>query len=268
MFEFSYHPSKQIVGTKGSLLKGKTICLCLTGSVAVTTAPIIAREFMRLGAEVICVMSRAACELITPALMEWATGNRVITGLTGAVEHVHLAGETPRVRGKADVILVCPATANTISKIAVAIDDTPVTTVVTTAFGSGTPIIVVPAMHESMYRHPILEENLLKLRQRGVEILLPRILEGKAKIARVDQIVDRVADIIVIKKDLRGLNFLVTAGPGREYIDSVRFISNPSSGKMGMAIAEEILARGGQVTIINGHSEEDPPIGANVVNVT
>ncbi|KKM94472.1 hypothetical protein LCGC14_1197930, partial [marine sediment metagenome] len=110
-------------------LRGKTICMCLTGSVAVHISPIIARELMRLGAEVICVMSKAATELINPALMEWATGNKVITRLTGAVEHVYLAGYRPKKVGKADLILISPATANTISKIACGIDDTPVTTV-------------------------------------------------------------------------------------------------------------------------------------------
>ncbi|MCK4369715.1 MAG: bifunctional phosphopantothenoylcysteine decarboxylase/phosphopantothenate--cysteine ligase CoaBC, partial [Candidatus Lokiarchaeota archaeon] len=150
------HPSKDIVESKGTILRGKIICMCLTGSVAVVSSPIVARELMRLGAEVICIMSKAATELINPTLMEWATGNKVITNLTGAVEHVYLAGDRPRSVGKADLILICPATANTISKIACGIDDTPVTTVASTAFGSSIPIVIVPAMHESMYRHPIL----------------------------------------------------------------------------------------------------------------
>ncbi|MHA1732270.1 MAG: bifunctional phosphopantothenoylcysteine decarboxylase/phosphopantothenate--cysteine ligase CoaBC [Promethearchaeota archaeon] len=260
------HPSKDIVETRGTSLRGKSICLCLTGSVAVMSVPVLAREFMRMGAEVHAVMSRAATGLISPELIHWATGNPVITKLTGAVEHIALAGERPEEHGQADLILVCPATANTISKIACGIDDTPVTTVVTTAFGSGTPIVVVPAMHESMFRHPILEEHLLKLQRLGVDILGPRISEGKAKIAKIDDIVSRVRDILISKKDLEGLRFLLTVGPTREYIDEVRFISNPSSGKMGMAIAEEILARGGKVTIINGKSLAKSPLGARVIN--
>ncbi|MHA2007706.1 MAG: bifunctional phosphopantothenoylcysteine decarboxylase/phosphopantothenate--cysteine ligase CoaBC [Promethearchaeota archaeon] len=246
------HPSKDIIESKGTILSGKTICMCLTGSVAVINSPIVARELMRLGAEVICVMSKSSAELVNPALMEWATGNKVITKLTGAVEHVYLAGNRPNAAGKADLILICPATANTISKIASGIDDTPVTTVVTTSFGASIPIVIVPAMHESMYQHPILQENETKLRECGIDILGPRISEGKAKIARVEDIIDRVIDILVPKKDLKGKRILITAGPTREAIDSVRFVSNKSSGKMGIELAKETAARGGEVLLIAG----------------
>lgn len=246
------HPSKDIVESKGTILRGKTICMCLTGSVAVITSPIVARELMRLGAEVICVMSRSATELINPSLMEWATGNKVITKLTGAVEHVFLAGDRPQSVGKADLILICPATANTISKIACGIDDTPVTTVVSTAFGTSIPIVIVPAMHESMYRHPILEQNERKLRECRVDILGPRISEGKAKVARIDDIIDRVIDLLITKKDFEGKKILITAGPTREAIDSVRFVSNKSSGRMGIELAKEASARGAEVLLIAG----------------
>ena len=246
------HPSKDIVESKGTILRGKTICMCLTGSVAVISSPIVARELMRLGAEVICVMSKAATELINPSLMEWATGNKVITKLTGAVEHVYLAGDRPRTVGKADLILICPATANTISKIASGIDDTPVTTVASTAFGSSLPIVIVPAMHESMYRHPILKKNEQQLRECGVDILGPRISEGKAKISRIDDIIDRVLDLLITKKDLEGKKILITAGPTREAIDSVRFVSNKSSGRMGIELAKEASARGADVLLIAG----------------
>ncbi|MFX1377835.1 MAG: bifunctional phosphopantothenoylcysteine decarboxylase/phosphopantothenate--cysteine ligase CoaBC [Promethearchaeota archaeon] len=246
------HPSKDITESKGTILRGKTICMCLTGSVAVISSPIVARELMRLGAEVICVMSKAATELINPALMEWATGNKVITRLTGAVEHVYLAGERPKTVGKADLILICPATANTISKIACGIDDTPVTTIASTAFGSSLPIVIVPAMHESMYKHPVLEKNEQQLRECGVDILGPRISEGKAKIAKIDDIIDRVIDLLVTKKDLDGKKILITAGPTREAIDSVRFVSNKSSGKMGIELAKEASARGADVLLIAG----------------
>ena len=246
------HPSKDIAESKGTILRGKTICMCLTGSVAVISSPIVARELMRLGAEVICVMSKAATELINPALMEWATGNKVITKLTGAVEHVYLAGDRPRSVGKADLVLICPATANTISKIACGVDDTPVTTVASTAFGSSLPLVIVPAMHESMYKHPILEKNERQLREYGVEILGPRISEGKAKIAKIDDIIDRVIDLLVTEKDLEGKKILITAGPTREAIDSVRFVSNKSSGRMGVELTKEASARGADVMLIAG----------------
>ena len=179
--------SGDIVGTKGEELKGRKIVLCLTGSVAVAKAPEVARELMRHGAEVHVFMSKAAQHLISPRLMEWATGNPVVTELTGAVEHVAMAGEHP---GRADLVLVAPATANTIGKMAAGIDDTPVTTLLSTALGSGIPILIAPAMHESMYRHPIVEENIRKLKSVGVSFVGPRLVEGKAKVAEVEEIVE------------------------------------------------------------------------------
>ncbi|MHA1193913.1 MAG: bifunctional phosphopantothenoylcysteine decarboxylase/phosphopantothenate--cysteine ligase CoaBC [Promethearchaeota archaeon] len=264
--EKAHHPSKDIVESKGTILRGKTICMCLTGSVAVINAPIIARELMRLGAEVFAVMSKAATELINPSLMHWATGNPVITYLTGAVEHVFFAGNRPKAFGKADLILVCPATANTISKIANGIDDTPVTTVVTTAFGSNIPIVIVPAMHESMF-HPILEHNISLLKKYGMDILGPRISEGKAKIAKVDDIIDRVIDLIIAKKDLEGIKILITAGPTREYIDEIRFVSNKSSGRMGIEIAKDASARGADVLLVAGKCMVKIPDYVNTINV-
>lgn len=261
------HPSKDIIESKGRILRGKTICMCLTGSVAVISAPIIARELMRLGAEVIAVMSKAATELITPALMHWATGNPVITNLTGAVEHIYLVGERPKELGKADLILVCPATANTISKIANGIDDTPVTTVISTAFGSVTPIVIVPAMHSSMMQSPVLEDNIKKLRKYGVDILGPRISEGKAKIAKIDDIIDRVVDLLISKKDLEGKRILITAGPTREYIDEIRFVSNNSSGRMGIEIAKEAVARGAEILLVAGNCLVKIPDYLNTINV-
>ncbi len=245
------HPSKDIIESKGTILRGKTICMCLTGSVAVINAPIICRELMRLGADVVSVMSKAATELIKPTLMHWATGNPVITHLTGSVEHVFLAGDRPNAAGKADLILVCPATANSISKVANGIDDTPVTTMVSTAFGSSIPIVVVPAMHESMY-HPIIETNISVLKKYGIDVLGPRISEGKAKIAKVDDIIDRVIDLLITKKDLEGKRILITAGPSREAIDNVRYLSNKSSGRMGIEIAKEASARGADVLLVAG----------------
>ncbi len=261
------HPSKDIIESKGRILRGKTICMCLTGSVAVISAPIIARELMRLGAEVICVMSKAATELISPALMHWATGNPVISKLTGAVEHVYLAGDRPKELGKADLILVCPSTANTISKIANGIDDTPVTTVVTTAFGSTIPIVIVPAAHESMFNSEIFHENIKKLKKYGVDILGPRISEGKAKIAKIDDIIDRVIDLLISKKDLEGKRILITAGPSREYLDEIRFVSNNSSGRMGIEIAKEAAARGGDVLLVAGKCMVKIPDYLNTINV-
>ena len=139
---YGIHPSFDIIGSAGSGLAGKRIVLCITGSVACVRSSEVARLLMRHGATVYPVMTRSACQLIGPDLIEWACGYKPVTELTGAVEHVALAGN---VKDKADLILVCPSTANTIGKIAGGIDDTPVTTVVTTALGEKTPVVIVPA---------------------------------------------------------------------------------------------------------------------------
>jgi phosphopantothenoylcysteine decarboxylase/phosphopantothenate--cysteine ligase len=258
------HTSKDIIGTKGDELKGKRVVLCVTGSVAAIQCPEIARTLMRHSAEVFVVMSPMAHKIIHPDLMEWATGNPVITELTGKIEHVALAGEHP---GKADLVLVAPATANTISKISCGIDDTTVTSVVSTAFGSQIPIVIVPAMHESMYKHPILTENIKKLKTLGVEFVGPRIEEGKAKIAETREIVDAVIRKLAVKQDFSGLKLLVTAGPTVEHIDPIRVITNRSSGKMGIAIVEEAVNRGADVTAVYGPGSVAPSPKASTISV-
>lgn len=258
------HPSKDIIQTRGTELKEKRIVLCITGSVAAVQCPEIARRLMRHDAEVFAVMSPMAQKIIHPYLMEWATGNPVVTELTGKIEHVALAGEH---ENKADLILVAPATANTISKIASGIDDTTVTSVASTAFGSKIPIIIVPAMHESMYRHPILNENIKKLKALGVEFVGPRIEEGKAKIAETEEILEVVIRKLSASKDLAGMKILVTAGPTLEYIDPVRVITNKSSGLMGTEVTREALLRGAEVTLIYGPGTATPPKEARVIRV-
>jgi len=258
------HPSRDIMQTRGTELKEKRIVLCITGSVAAVQSPEIARQLMRHGADVFAVMSHMAQKIIHPYLVEWATGNPVVTELTGKIEHVALAGEHDK---KADLILVAPATANTISKIASGIDDTTVTSVASTAFGSKIPIVIVPAMHESMYRHPILDENVKKLRALGIEFVGPRVEEGKAKIAETEEIVEAVIRKLSASKDFAGKKILVTAGPTLEYIDPVRVITNKSSGLMGVEVAREALLRGAEVTLIYGPGTATPPDEARVVSV-
>lgn len=258
------HPSKDIMQTRGTELKGKRVVLCITGSVAAVKCPEIARQLMRHGAEVFAVMSPMAQKVIHPYLMEWATGNPVVTELTGKIEHVALAGEHA---SKANLVLVAPATANTISKIASGIDDTTVTSVASTAFGSKIPIVIVPAMHESMYRHPLLDENIEKLKALGVEFVGPRIEEGKAKIAETEEILEAVIRKLSASKDFAGMKILVTAGPTLEYIDPVRVITNKSSGLMGIEVTKEALLRGADVTLIYGPGTAIPSKEARVVTV-
>ena len=258
------HTSKEIIGTKGDELSGKKIVICMTGSVAAIKSPEISRELMRHGAEVYTVMSLMAQKIVHPYIMEWSTGNPVVTELTGETEHVTLGGEHP---DRADLILVAPSTANTIGKAATAIDDTPVTTLLTTGIGAGIPIIIAPAMHASMYRHPIVMENVEKLRSIGVEVLMPRFEEEKAKIPTTGEIVEAVISKLNVLKDYEGVRVLVTAGPTREYLDGFRFITNPSSGKMGVAVAREALRRGGEVTLVYGPGSAKPSLGVKVVSV-
>ncbi|MCS7365425.1 MAG: bifunctional phosphopantothenoylcysteine decarboxylase/phosphopantothenate--cysteine ligase CoaBC [archaeon GB-1867-035] len=257
------HPSKEIIGTWSNLLRGKKIVLCICGSVAAIKSPEIARGLMRHGAEVYTVMSKAATELIHPYLMEWATGNPVVTKLTGKIEHVELCGKTET---HADLVLIAPATANTISKIACGIDDTPVTTFVSTALGTGIPIMIVPAMHETMYTNPFVSENIRKLKEQGIIFIGPRIEEGKAKIATVDQIINAILRFFT-PKILKGKSVLITTGPTREYLDDVKFLTTPSSGKMGVALAEECIASGAKVTIVMGPTTVKPPLEAKVISV-
>lgn len=253
------HPTKDIIGTEGDNLKGVKVAMCITGSVAAVRCPDLSRTLMRQGAEVRVVMSRSATELITPELMHWATGEPVISELTGDVEHVEI-GQW------ADLILVVPSTANTIGKIANAIDDTPPTSVVSVALGLEKPIGIVPAMHSSMYSHEIIQENVSRLKDAGVHFLEPNILEGKAKIPSVEEIVSFVKSISQ-PKDLEGKKVLVTAGPTVERLDPVRVLTNPSSGKMGISIARAAAMRGADVTLIYGTGDEPEPFGVNTVRV-
>ncbi len=255
------HPSKDIMFTKSRLLDGKKIALCITGSVAAIKTPDLARELMRNGAEVITVMSKSSQKLISPSLLEWATGNPVVTDLTGKIEHVSLGR-----KGGVDLVLIAPATANTIGKIAAGIDDTPVTSLATTSIGSGIPLMILPAMHGSMYSHPIVSENIRKLSQMGIKIILPEVVEDKAKFPEISMIVDEVVAVLS-KKDLIGISVLITAGPTRSYLDSIRYLTNSSSGKMGYALAKEASARGARVTLISGPTEIPTPPNMETINV-
>ena len=253
------HPSRDIIGTVGAELTGKKIILCVTGSAASVEAPGVARELMRRGAEVRAVMTPRARDLITPQLMHWATGNEVTTELTGKLEHIELASWS-------DLVLVAPATANTLSKIACAIDDTPVTSVVSVALGLKKPLVVVPAMHASMYENVLLQPNLAKLRSAGVHVLEPRIEKGKAKLATRDEIVGFVVRLLG-PKDMVGMKVLVTAGPTIERVDPIKFMTNLSSGKMGIAVARVASRRGAETTLVYGPGREPVPAGVKVVRV-
>jgi phosphopantothenoylcysteine decarboxylase/phosphopantothenate--cysteine ligase len=257
------HTSKLIKGSLSTLLEGKKIALCVTGSVAAVECVSLARKLMRHGAEVYPIMSTMAQKIIHPYLLEWATGNPVVTELTGQIEHITLAGKHEE---HVDLVLIAPATANTIGKVAMGIDDTPVTTTVSSAIGAHIPVIIVPAMHESMYDHPAVIENIEKLKTMGVVVISPRLEEAKAKIPNVDVIVEHVIARLG-PRDLVGKHFVVTAGPTRGWIDRVRFITNPSSGKMGIAVAKELTSRGASVILVLGPTSQEAEGLAELIRV-
>ncbi|HID19570.1 MAG TPA: bifunctional phosphopantothenoylcysteine decarboxylase/phosphopantothenate--cysteine ligase CoaBC [Methanophagales archaeon] len=243
------HPTLRITGTKSHSLLGKKIVLGVTGSIAAIKTVELARELIRHGAEVYSVMSKAATEIIHPYTLHYATGHEVITKLMGNIEHVEFLG----MEGSADLFIIAPCTANTLNKIATGVSDTPVTAFATTAFGSGIPIIVVPAMHESIYKSPVLIENLEKLKRLGVMVIGPRIEEGLAKIVSIEDIRLTVERVLSPKK-LAGKRILITSGPTIEPIDPIRILTNRSSGRTGIEIAKEGYKQGAEVTII--HNKE------------
>lgn len=261
------HPSKDITGLEGNELVGKKIVLCITGSIAAYKAIDLARLLMRHGADVYSVMSeKVASTLLTTDMMKWATGNYVVTKLTGDLEHISLADYN-----MSDLILVYPCTANTIGKIANGIDDTPVTSVLSVALGSKISIMIAPAMHESMYDNSFIKENISRLKDQGVEFLEPLISEGKAKVAHPEQVLKSILNKFnELGSDrvfsLYNKNVLVTAGSTIEYIDPIRVITNLSSGKMGNAIAEEAKRMGANVTILYGHIAYDH-FGSSDLNI-
>ena len=243
------HPSKDILGSISNALHGKKVALGISGSVAAVRSSEIARLLMRYGVEVFPVMSPEACRIIHPNLMEWATGNPAVSSLGGGIEHVALAGN---VAGRVDAVLIAPSTANTLGKIAHGIDDTPVTTLATTAIGQGIPMLVVPAMHEPMYHHPAVKRNIEILKDDGIHLLMPHIAEGKAKIPDTEEIVFHTIDLLRKDGPLAGTEWIVTAGRTVEYLDPIRVVTNNSSGKMGIEISRALYVAGAEVHVVYG----------------
>lgn len=228
------------------MLEGVNVALGVSGSIAAVKTVELAHELRRRGATVRAVMTESAQRIIHPWASEFATGQPVVTEITGSIEHVELCGTD----GWADVLLIAPATANTVGKIASAIDDTPVTTCATTALGSGQPIVIAPAMHEPMYDHPGVLEAIEQCESWGVQFVDPRIEEGKAKIATEDAIALSVARAAG-PRPLSGKRIIVTSGGTAERIDPVRSLTNRASGRTGRAVARACYVRGGAVTLVH-----------------
>ncbi len=227
------------------------IVLGVSGSIAAVRAFDLCRELRRGGFGVQVVLSESAKGIVTENSLEFASGRKVISSISGRVEHVRLLGKG----GKAKLMLIAPATANTISKIAMGIDDTPLTTFASVAIGAGKPVLLCPAMHKPMYEHKIVKGNLAKLAEQGVEIIAPLELEGKAKLAGISEIVFAVEKALSGNK-LRGKKILVAYGAFSEPVDDVREITNKSSGKMGVEIALECARQKAEVKAFgNGAAE-------------
>jgi phosphopantothenoylcysteine decarboxylase/phosphopantothenate--cysteine ligase len=234
------------------MLDGVRVALGVCGSIAAVKTVELAHELRRQGATVRAVTTPGAEGIIHPWALEYATGNPVTTEITGAVEHVELCGYD----GWADVLLVAPATANTVGKMAAAVDDTPVTTTATTAMGSDVPVVVVPAMHEPMYEHPGVLDAIERLESWDVAFVEPRMEEGKAKIAAEATVVTELARATT-PDTLADRRIVVTSGATTESIDPIRTLSNRASGRTGRAIARACYARGAEVVVV--HDGPDLP---------
>ena len=255
------HPSLDIVESYGTELTGKKIVLCIAGSVAAYKSIELARLLMRHGANVKCVMSNASTKLIKPDYMKWATGNNVITKLTGDMEHIDLADYK-----RSDLLIVYPSTANTLGKLATGIDDTPISTVLTVAFGSKIPIVMGLAMHRSMYENAAVRKNIAFL-EKKIDFVSPNMIEGKAKAPEPEDVLHFVLRKFGQSKILKGKKVLMTAGPTIEKIDPIRVITNHSTGKTGVLLASELVSAGAKVTLVYGPGIAEPPKGAKIIHV-
>ena len=248
------HPAKRIHAAKSQKLKGKTIVLAVTGSIAAVETVKLARELIRHGAEVVPVLSKDAMEIIHPNALHFATGRVPVTKLDGSVPYIELVGSG----GTASLVLIAPATSNTVSKIAMGIDDTVVTTFAQNALGAGIPILIAPAMHETMYENPIVAGHLKTLASHGVEFVSPKFEEEKAKLADLDEIVAHVLRILG-GRALAGKSVVVVAGATVEPIDDIRIVTNRSTGETGVEIAKAAFEMGADVELWLGRHHTHVP---------
>ncbi len=247
------------------MFDGKTIVLGVSGGIAAYKAAQLASDLGKTGADVHVIMTRNATEFVSPMTFETLVNNRVAVdtfdrGFEYNVEHVALAK-------KADVFLIAPATANVIAKMAAGIADDMLTT---TVLAARCPKIVAPAMNTGMYDNPVTQRNLQTLRAFGVAVVEPESGylacgdTGRGRLAEEGALLEAVRDALT-PKDLAGLSVLVTAGPTREAIDPVRYITNHSTGKMGYEVAAAAKRRGASVTLVSGPTSLKPPYGVTFV---
>jgi phosphopantothenoylcysteine decarboxylase/phosphopantothenate--cysteine ligase len=244
------------------------IVLGVTGGIACYKAVELVRLLVKTGYRVQVIMTRGAVEFVTPLTFQTMSGNPVATetfNLTQESEigHINLADS-------ADLFVIAPATANVIGKFANGIADDLLTTVL---MATQAPVLIAPAMNVHMYENPILQENLRKLRRLGYHVMEPAEgflacgYEGKGRLPDAEKIAEAIGGLLK-KRDLDNEKLLITAGPSREPLDPVRYISNRSSGKMGYALARAAVRRGAEVTLISGPTALEPPAGARLISVT
>ena len=250
------------------MLQGKTVVLGVSGGIAAYKIPNLASMLKKLHADVEVILTEHACNFITPVTFESLTGNKCLVdtfdrNFRFQVEHVELAR-------RADVFLIAPATANVIAKAVHGLADDMLTT---TFLACQAPKLIAPAMNTRMYENPITQDNLALCQRYGIRVIDPAkgYLAcgdvGAGKMPEPAELLEYILQEIACEKDLAGKKVLVTAGPTREEMDPVRYITNHSTGKMGYAIAQAAVRRGAQVTLVSGPVEQKPPLGAALVKV-
>ncbi len=230
------------------------IAIAVCGSVAAIDIHRVARRMMRHGAKVQFFLTGAASELVSTTSLGWCTGRPVIERLTARCEHLEFFGE----HGIADLLLIAPATANTLGKIAMGLDDNAVTTCITTAMGSKVPILCAPGMHAPMMSHPAVARNLETVAEMGIRVLSSNLSEGKQKMMETEEMVAEVLRTLSSGL-LRGKKVLITGGPTREYLDPARCLTNPSSGLTACLLAGEAHRLGADVELVYGPGTVQPP---------
>ena len=223
----------------GDNLEGKTIALCISGGIASIESPKIARHLRRYGAKVNAYATETAYQFVGKAALEWATGRPVVDQLSGLAEHIC----------REDLVLVAPATLNTINKIMAGIADNPLTTLISSALGKKVPVYLAPTMHESMFENPVLQRNLAQATAYGISIIPPRREEGKAKMPNLNHIVDEVCRGLS-SSPLKGVKILITGGPAPVWLDEVRKITNAATGELSILIAKEAYRRGADIKLL------------------
>lgn len=250
------------------MLRGKTVVLGVTGSIAAYKMANVASMLVKQGCEVHVVMTKNATNFINPIAFESLTNTKCLVETFDRNFQFHVAHVS--LTDKADVMLIAPASANVIGKIAGGIADDMLTT---TVMACQKPVIIAPAMNTKMYENLILQDNLNKLRRFGYEIIEPASghlacgTSGAGKMPSEEVLVSYIERCISKEKDLEGKHVMVTAGPTVEAIDPVRYISNHSSGRMGYAIAKAAMLRGAKVTLISGPSSLEPPMFVDVIKI-